>query len=110
MKNKKLAVYAVTIITLVLVADFLVNQFVEGDPDLTEVLAYVRNSSEVSARFGYVTDVQVKKLSKVSASNTNPPYNLYALYVSGKDEAGLLEVKAILNPETSEVTRIQLGR
>ena len=110
MKTRKYAIYVIAILTLLVAVDFLVDRLIEGDPDLPRVRDYVQSSSQVLAKFGDVNEIQIKKITEVGMSPTTPPYKLYALYVSGEKEAGLIEVKAILKPGTMELDKIQLGR
>lgn len=110
MKIKNIAISAVAFLGLLIVADSVVNHYIESDPDLVMIQEHVKSDPQISARFGVINEIHVKKLTQIDSSTVSPAYKLYALYVVGEKEAGLIEIKALLDPSLSNIELIQVGR
>ncbi len=100
----------VALVGSIFLAGFFIDRYVKNDEALPQVIDYVKTNPRIREHYGHISDIQIKKLSEVSGSLEHPTYKLYALYVTGEKNAGVVEVKAVLNAETLDVESMQLGR
>ena len=110
MKTRKYVSWVGGIAFLLVVSNFAIDYFIESDPDFAIVQDYVIDNSNIISRFGKVEQIQVTRLTHVSASAGSGSYKLFSLHITGAQDRGSIEVKVIEDSKVSPKKIIQLGR